>query len=93
MPASAVQQRPLVFGPDVTPADRQRLHRQLDEVMHLMADAEWRTLADIEWALSHKHSQASLSARLRDLRKTGWRVDRRRKQPLRGVFEYRAVRP
>jgi hypothetical protein len=93
MPASAVQQRPLVFGPDVTPADRQRLHRQLDEVRHLMADGEWRTLADIEWALAHKHSQASLSARLRDLRKTGWTVDRRRVKPGSGTFEYRAVRP
>ena len=47
--------------------DAERLAAQLVAVRDLMLDGEWRTLADIERETSAP--QASVSARLRDLRK------------------------
>lgn len=50
--------------------DRPRLGRQAQDVWNLMADGEWRTLAQI--AAATGHPEASVSARLRDFRKDGW---------------------
>jgi len=47
--------------------DYERLHGQLKAVFDLMSDQRWRTLSDIGTAV--EGSEASLSARLRDLRK------------------------
>lgn len=72
-------------------ADGARLAGQLERVLALMRDGEWRTLAEIAAAVGG--SEAGVSARLRDLRKPRfgrfW-VDRDRRSG--GLFVYR-VRP
>lgn len=71
--------------------DRKRLTLQLDVVKNLMADGVWRTLAQIEDITGAP--QASISARLRDLRKErfgGYRVDRTR-SPTLGTWWYRVT--
>lgn len=68
--------------------DQSRLTAQLDAVRRLMIDGSWRTLAQIEQATGHP--QASVSARLRDLRKPQfgrWTVER--KYITRGQWAYR----
>lgn len=68
--------------------DFERLSGQLGRVFTLMADGRWRSLEDIS-----RHcggTVASVSARLRDLRKPkfgGYRVDR--KYVDNGLFYYR----
>jgi hypothetical protein len=72
------------------PQDRERLTAQLAQVRALMADGRWRTLAAI--AMRTGAPEASVSARLRDLRKPrfgGYRVDRRRVTDGHGLHEYR----
>lgn len=71
--------------------DGNRLRRQLDAVRNLMADGLWRTLRQI----SHNtgYPEASVSARLRDLRKSkfgSYVVERRYVE--RGLFEYRVIK-
>lgn len=68
--------------------DSSRLAAQMNRVRELMADGHWRTLAEIEAVTGDP--QASVSARLRDLRKERFgqhTVERRRRGP--GTFEYR----
>lgn len=75
-----------------TEADRDRLSALLDRVRAFMAGGEWRTLADITEACGG--TEASVSARLRDLRKArfgGHDIERRR-TPTPGLFEYRMRR-
>ena len=77
-------------GPDVTPADTERLAGQLGRVHSLMRDGQWRTLEAIAQAVGG--SEAGVSARLRDLRKArfgGHQVERRRLTG--GLWEYRVV--
>lgn len=77
------------LGQTYEPAlDRERLLRQKDRVRNLMLDAIWRTLSEIEEITCDP--QASISARLRDLRRVGYTVERRRRgEPKNGLFEYR----
>lgn len=71
--------------------DRQRLGTLLDLVERLMSDSQWRTLGEIHAAIQ-RGSEAGISARLRDLRKQGRTVDRRRRgNPTAGLFEYRLL--
>jgi len=74
--------------------DRKRLSSLLARVERLMSDACWRTLAEIQSEVGG--SEAGISARLRDLRKTkfgGYQVDRRRRgEGSRGLWEYRTTR-
>jgi len=68
--------------------DHERLTSQLGRVRSLMADGHWRALPEI--ALGTGDPEASISARLRDLRKTkfgGLRVERRYVEE--GLWEYR----
>jgi hypothetical protein len=90
-------QAELVFGgttydPEL---DYDRLARQFERVRALMSDGAWRTLREIADELGHP--EASISARLRDLRKEkfgGFLVERRRRgDPPRGLFEYRLQIP
>jgi len=71
--------------------DGDRLRILLGRVYALMRDGEWRTLASI--AERCGGTEASVSARLRDLRKDrfgAYRVERRRLAPAEsGLFEYR----
>lgn len=67
--------------------DRGRLNKQLNAVRTLMSDGLWRTLAEIEHETGFP--QASVSARLRDLRKSRFgnhTVNRRRRSQ--GLYEY-----
>lgn len=68
--------------------DARRLAGQQCRVLALMKDGQWRTLAQI--AEHTQDPEASVSARLRDLRKPkfgGWLVERR--YVRRGLHEYR----
>lgn len=70
--------------------DNARLSGQLRKVFLAMKDGGWWTLRDL--ARMARASEASVSARLRDLRKPrfgGWEVERRR--VCAGLYEYRLV--
>jgi hypothetical protein len=72
--------------------DHVRLSGQMLKVRNLMSDGEWRTLSRI--ALLVDAPEASVSARLRDLRKPrfgGWTVERERSEG--GLHFYRLVKP
>lgn len=72
--------------------DFTRLNTQLRAVRDLMRDGTWRSLNQI--AVATGYPEASLSARLRDLRKIkfgGYSVERRRAKEGLGTFEYRVV--
>jgi hypothetical protein len=69
--------------------DAKRLNRQLNLVFQLICDGNWHTLADISDTIGEP--QASISARLRDLRKEkfgGYKVLRQRVADS-GLFQYR----
>ena len=74
--------------------DKKRLATQLLEVRTLMLDGKWRTLNEIADATSNP--PASISARIRDLRKVkfgAYRVDSRIRGPKKGgLFEYRVTK-
>lgn len=68
--------------------DGERLTRQLDRVEKIMLDRQWHTLKQM--AKDAGGSEASISARLRDLRKTkfgGYTIER--EYISNGVFKYR----
>src|SRR5688572_13753975 len=70
------------------PRDGQRLNAQLQRVKAVMDDGQWHTIADI--ARAAEAPEASVSARLRDLRKPRFgsaNVERRYVRT--GLFEYR----
>jgi hypothetical protein len=70
--------------------DRARLGQQLGAVRVLMVDKRWRTLAEIATAVGAP--EASVSARLRDMRKAkfgGHSVSARRRQGVDSLWEYR----
>ena len=68
--------------------DLSRLNGQAADVYSYMSHGEWRTLKDISEATGHP--EASVSARLRDMRKDkfgGFNVERR--YIARGLYQYR----
>jgi site-specific DNA-cytosine methylase len=70
--------------------DKKRLTRLLDRVFDLMRDESWRTLQEIQ--VQTGGSEASVSARLRDLRKEKFgshNVERQRVSG--GTFQYRLI--
>lgn len=71
--------------------DRERLNAQQRRVFDLMLDGEWRTLEEIRKVT--KDPEASISARLRDLRNQyAFPVNRRRRgDPKDGLHEYQVV--
>ncbi len=88
---------PLFDGPALEPIDSIRLGDQLRRVFEYMRQREWVTLRELNQACGVSGellSEASASARIRDLRKEkfgGYTVDRRRSvtDPDSGLFEYR----
>jgi len=75
-----------------TEKDQQRLTTLLERVRDLMIDGEWRPLWAI--AVEARGSEASVSARLRDLRKPRfgcYQVERRRVHQ--GTHHYRVLPP
>jgi len=70
--------------------DGGRLLAQLSQVKDLMKDSKWRTLEEIEQTLSHP--QASISARLIDLRKSRFGAHTVNREYVRkGLFRYQLV--
>lgn len=69
--------------------DSVRLGKQLVRVRDVMADGKWKTLSEI--ASEAGSPEASVSARLRDLRKHGFIVDRKPVEGQTGLYKY-AVR-
>jgi hypothetical protein len=72
--------------------DHTRLTTQLVDVLALMRDGQWRTLRHMSQLLIAP--EASISARLRDLRKVkfgGYQVERR--YLAHGLHEYRVLPP
>lgn len=68
--------------------DGKRLDGQMADVFALMRDGQWRTLGEISGATGHP--EASVSARLRDMRKPslgGFTVDR--EHVRKGLWRYR----
>lgn len=89
---SAPPAPPTPDGVDVRPEDVARLGEQARRVVAVVADGSWRTLAEI--AERTGDPEASISARLRDLRKDewgAWTVNRRRRAG--GTWEYQALPP
>ena len=79
--------------------DSQRLTTQFERVLSVMQDSQWHTLAQIVNQISYppydRASEAGVSARLRDMRKSafgGHRIERRRVHGA-GLYEYRLVKP
>lgn len=79
----------LTFGGETyEPArDHARLTTLLAKVGDLMKDGQWRTLREL--ADSCGGSEASVSARLRDIRRMGFTVER--DYVSKGLFRYRVV--
>lgn len=74
----------------VASIDKTRLNAQTERVFQVMRDGAWRTLDEIAGITGDP--PASVSARLRDLRKEkfgGFAVGRRRR--TKGLFEYRLI--
>lgn len=84
---------PQILGPRsgetyVEKRDRKRLDTQSQDVFRFMSDGKWHTLAEISEATGHP--EASVSARIRDLRKPslgGFTVER--EFVRRGLWRYR----
>jgi hypothetical protein len=79
-------------GDTYAPAlDRKRLSGQLERVFNSMSDWQWHSLADLSLHLGG--TEASMSARLRDLRKSkfGSHVIDRRRVGTTGLFQYKLV--
>jgi hypothetical protein len=78
----------LTFDPAL---DLERLESQLGRVYRCLKGGRWFTLSELQTAVGG--SEAGISARLRDLRKTkfgGHQVLRRRRgDPAKGLWEYR----
>ena len=73
--------------------DRDRLISQLSRVRRIMSMGDWWTLSLLAEAVGG--SEAGVSARLRDLRKSrfgGYTVNRRRVRDS-GLFEYQLLKP
>lgn len=72
--------------------DHVRLTGLLKRVYDVMADGNWHRLSEL--ANRAKGSEASVSARVRDLRKEkfgGFQVERKRHQTQKGIWLYRMI--
>ena len=85
--------QPLFDGETFSPVlDGPRLTSQLESVKALMADEQWRTLAEIARAV--RGTEASVSARLRDLRKPRFgRHQVLRQRVVKGLHAYKVLPP
>lgn len=88
---------PAIFGETFEPAqDGARLSSQQACVADLMSDGQWRTLPKIAKDLTKHYNlraaETSISARLRDMRRGGWKIERQRTAPNSGLWAYRAMK-
>ncbi|HTV07772.1 MAG TPA: hypothetical protein VMD97_01850 [Candidatus Aquilonibacter sp.] len=95
-PSPAPQPAPF-DGPEyVEPRDRTRLATQIDCIREHALDGKWRTIQKLTAELRKAHPRVgfpenSVQAQLRNLRKLGYRVERR--HVAKGLFEYRLLEP
>jgi hypothetical protein len=77
--------------------ERQRFASQLARVEELMKDGAPRSLAKIQSELKRLYRahylETSISARLRDLRRMGYQVERIKPRNTNSLFLYRAFKP
>ena len=76
--------------------DEARLTKQLDQILWLVKDGNWRTVQRLTTELRRQwpdgnFPENSVQAQLRNLRKLGYRVDRRHVKA--GLFEYCVLPP
>jgi hypothetical protein len=70
--------------------DGERLAKQLQSVFSLMSDKEWHTIPELAYVL--RAPEASISARLRDLRKSKFGAHIvEREYVIRGLWKYRVA--
>ena len=72
--------------------DFERLSDQQRRVTEVMSDGKWWTLFDLAWASGtngHSTPEASVSARIRDLRNVYGQTVERRRSGVNGLWEYR----
>ena len=70
--------------------DSERLAKQLQSVFSLMNDKEWHTIPELAYVL--RAPEASISARLRDLRKSKFGAHIvEREYVIRGLWKYRVA--
>jgi hypothetical protein len=95
MPATPViEPRGKTYNPK---QDRERLLTQQDRVETIMGDGMPRSLDQLESQVNRRFktrdTQAAISARLRDMRRRSWIVNRERVAKGSGLFLYRASKP
>jgi hypothetical protein len=73
-----------------TKRDHKRLSGQLWHVFNVMKDGQWKTLGRI--AAQVEGTEAAISARLRDLRKSKYGTHKvERRHVIGGLYEYRLI--
>lgn len=78
------------LGTTIVPErDNKRLSRQMEKVYRAMSDGEWWTLGRLSFDTGAP--EASASARIRDLRRLGYTIERRFVE--RGLWAYRMIKP
>lgn len=81
---------PTFPGPELTPADHARLGTQLERIVNVVSDGQWRTPEQLESETGYRW--ASISAQLRHLRKPQFGSHKVERRGLgRGLHEYRLV--
>ena len=78
-------------GKTIEPCDIPRLSRQCQAVWNVVKGGEWFALYQI--GMKSLAPEASASARLRDLRALGFKVERKRLKEGGGLWLYRVTRP
>lgn len=84
------------FDVPETAAEAVKISGQRAQVEALMSDGQFRTLPGLVKELKQRfgamYSETSVSARLRDLRRKGFDVERTRTRPGSNLYAYRAVK-
>lgn len=85
-----------IFGEPVTAQEAEAITAQQDQVEAVMHDGYWHTLPEIVKELRRRYGrmcgEASVSARLRAMRKRGYTITRERTRAGSNLYQYRAVK-
>lgn len=83
-------------GIALTPADHERLSKQIDRVHAIVSDGAWYAVSDVRQAIQRRFGvsdpENSIQAQLRNLRKSkfgGYAIERRR---IGNLWEFRMVK-
>jgi len=86
----------ILLGETANAVDAARLTGQRAQVEAIMSDGFWHTLpglsSELRRRFGSRSAETSISARLRDLRRKGYRLDRERTRPNSGLYQYRAIK-